>query len=284
MSHPLNHTARPAYPGRCRAWGSGLMLLAGLVGCLTTSAAAVAQTTNKGRYFPNDHTVAPGTLSQFSRAGRDNGHGCFQPVRFELPGGGIVSAFERSGGPLPAENAVVSPAQFDVLVGSVYRFKLSQMPDYPGLELYPTLELIDRLHPPPGREAEFPVPVILTAFEVERIREGALITKVIYLEQPDLVGRAFHHDDVRTRLLDKGENALEVADDFGRPIAILRVGGRKPNAAAPDPAFFGMLPPLRVGIPVLAPRDAPPGLSANTSRPTAPNITQRTPRNNGARN
>ena len=66
----------------------------------------------------------------------------------------------------------------------LYRFRISDLPELPGAELYPTIELIDRLHPPCGRELEFPVPVAFTQEELQAALAGRLVTKVVYIERP----------------------------------------------------------------------------------------------------
>ena len=45
---------------------------------------------------------------------------------------------------------LAAPAQAGLLVGRVYRLKISNMPDFPGVEFFPSIELIDRLHLKPG--------------------------------------------------------------------------------------------------------------------------------------
>ena len=41
-----------------------------------------------------------------------------------------------------------------------------------------------------------------------------------------------------------GDNPLDVADGLGRPMAILRIGGRLPDASGPDEVFLYGSPPL----------------------------------------
>src|SRR5262245_11659422 len=143
---------------------------------------AAAQARRNGRYFPLDQTVAPGLAARWSVAA---GGVCCppQPIRVELPGeGGLVSFYS---GPDGEHSTYPAPAMAAVHLGAVYRLKLSEMPEFPGVELYPTVEMIDRLHPPRGRELDFPVPIAFTDEEIRLALEGRLVTKVMYLEQPD---------------------------------------------------------------------------------------------------
>ena len=50
--------------------------------------------------------------------------------------------------------------------------------------MYPTIEVINRLYPPQGLENHFPVPVHFTLEELEMALSGRMVTRVIYLEDP----------------------------------------------------------------------------------------------------
>ena len=123
-------------------------------------------------------------------------------------------------------------------IGPVYRFKVTEIPDHPGLEVFPTVEVVDRLYPPPGQRLRFPVPVELTLDELLLAAEGRFITRVIYLEDP-LLAPAIAGDDQEQPWIEArpGEDPLVMADHLGRPMAILRLGGRVPANQQPDPAF-----------------------------------------------
>ena len=210
--------------------------------------AAGAQTTNRGRYFPLNPSTAPGVAGNW--AGVQRGFiPVMQFVRLELPNstgedsGGQVSFFTN---PQGESTTAASPAVAALRVGSVYRLKLSDLPDFPGAELYPTIELIDRLHPPRGREIEFAIPVVLTSEEIAMALEGRLVTKVIYLEQPDRAAPVRNTNAARNRLTDPRENLLAVADEAGRPMVIVRVGGRLPDAGAAESGFFGFGEPVQI--------------------------------------
>lgn len=118
-------------------------------------------------------------------------------------------------------------------VGYVYRFRVTNLFDRPGVEVFPTVELIDRLYPPPGAALKFPVPIDITAEELEMAARGMFVTRVIYVEDPN---QALPTDEVDGRTtwfeVGEGEDPLEVADLAGRPIAILRLGGRDLTQAA----------------------------------------------------
>lgn len=124
-------------------------------------------------------------------------------------------------------------------VGCVYGFKAVGLPSYAGVELYPSVELIDRLYPPPGKELRFPVPVELTREDLVIAAQGGLVTRVIYVEDPKTAlpvqqGKSRQWFEARA-----GDNPLELADELGRPIAILRIGSR---LAAPGGRFAAPTP------------------------------------------
>ncbi len=78
--------------------------------------------------------------------------------------------------------------------------------------------------------------------------EGKFVTRVIYLEDPNLALPVSDKLDSDTRWFDvrPGEDPLVTADNLGRPIAILRLGARLPDASGPDCAFVYGAPPAVV--------------------------------------
>jgi hypothetical protein len=212
-------------------------------------------------YHPLNQYTAPGVAGQWSLAlGKD--HCGPQAVQVLLPQGGLVTFY--SGG---EALQFPSPAQVNLHVGHVYRFQISGMPDHPGVELYPSVELIDKLHPPHGREQEFPVPVAITAEEIGLAVSGRMLTKVIYLEQPELAAPTMRDPLAASQLLGPRENAVAVADLYGRPIAILRLGGRLALSEDARSEFFNGGAPVEVSptLPGAAPGEVYPN-SAKSAR------------------
>ena len=195
-----------------------------------------------GRQFPLNQMSPPGTSAQWStNIGRAKpAH--FQPVRVILPAAGSVTFYEAANRPVE----LAAPAQAGLLVGNVYRLKVSGLEDFPGVDFYPSIELIDRLHPPTGREEDFPIDFEFTPEEFEWAANGRLVTKVIYLEQPERVPTVILDSLQRIQTIEPSRNALAEADSLGRPMAIVRLGGRTPDPLRPDPQFFGPGGPIRV--------------------------------------
>jgi uncharacterized repeat protein (TIGR01451 family) len=125
-----------------------------------------------------------------------------------------------------------------LLVGQVYRFRVAHVPNHEGVELYPTIELIDRLYPPCGKELKFPVPVELTDEELGMAARGLFVTRVIYVEDPlTALPVAQKRDEQSWYEAAAGADPLVEADALGRPIAILRIGGRYPQSEIAGEGF-----------------------------------------------
>jgi hypothetical protein len=127
-----------------------------------------------------------------------------------------------------------------LLQGQVYRLRVTNIPNHEGEELYPTIEVIDRTWPPPHMAHRFPIPVVLSNDDLEQALIGRFVTRVIYVEDPRdalpvaQVPGVPDGFDVRP-----GDDPLRVADGLGRPVAILRIGGRTPeDASRPSMQFL----------------------------------------------
>ena len=196
-----------------------------------------------GRQFPVNQMSPPGTAAQWAaNSGRGNLE-YFQPVRVSLPTKGLVTYYE--GSPHRSYD-VKAPAQASLVVGQMYRMRISGMPEFPGVEFYPSIELIDRLHPPTCQVEDFPIEFEFTEEEFEWAANGRLVTKVIYLEQPDRVPVTLLDQQQRITTIEPSQNAIAEADMLGRPVAIIRLGGRTPDPNQPDPRFFGPGGPIKV--------------------------------------
>ncbi len=122
-----------------------------------------------------------------------------------------------------------------LLVGSTYRFRIENIPYNEGRELYPTIRLLGRLNPPPGKETEFPIVVDLTQEDLELALAGKFVTRVVYLESPTSASPVRSDENRISQDVPQGSDPLAVAETLGRPIAVVRIGSR-----IPDPtAFFG---------------------------------------------
>ena len=167
--------------------------------------------------------------------------GYIQPVQITAPGR-VKIALAVDGAFLPAGTGSVSVG---MLIGVVYRLQVFNIPLHEGHEVYPTLKIVNRLYPPVDQTYQFPIPVELTLEELELAVDGKFVTRVIYLEPPD---NAFPHqkDPDHQKYFDvrAGEDPLEIANRLGRPMAILRIGGRLPEPEGPSESFLFPSPSL----------------------------------------
>src|SRR5437660_2336175 len=103
-------------------------------------------------------------------------------VRFTGPQGMYVSVYQGQAAPreLPA------PAAIGLRPGYIYRVRLHDMAEFPGVSLYPSLEVRGSLELPPGMSAaNYPAPIHFSDEDIRRALSGVLVTKVIYLEHPE---------------------------------------------------------------------------------------------------
>jgi len=203
-------------------------------------------------YFLNSNQ-APGVVAGAQIARGVPGVGTFTAVSISGPND-LKVALARDGQFLPSLEA---PVATGMLVGAVYRFRVTNIPFRPGEELYPTLEIVDRINPPAGREHRFPIPIVLTTEDLRLALDGALVTRVIYLEDSEnaepLAARA---GEQRTFDVAPADNALKTADQFGRPVAILRIGSRVPSDLQGDLTSFLYGCPPWVPLPTAPSREA----------------------------
>lgn len=211
---------------------AGKILRAVLVG-LTCSTAVFAQ--DRPVHWHHAGAMPPGAIGRqrLMRGGPLSGF-C-QPVEIRAPQGARIAPAAGSG----FQEGQMNKLLVGLPIGPVYRFKVTEISGHPGLELFPTVELIDRLYPPPGLRLRFPVPIELTQNELLLAAEGRFITRVIYLEDP-LLAAAVAHDNEEQPWIEArtGDDPLVMADHLGRPMAILRLGGRVPANNQPTANFM----------------------------------------------
>ena len=159
----------------------------------------------------------------------------FQPVAFHGPGK-TEFALSMSNSFIETEKDL----QAGLLVGSVYRFQITTIPGHEGAELYPTIEVIDRTYPPPGLATKYPIEVYLDEDDIIAALDGQMVTRVIYLEDPQTAS-PLPQTKVSERPIETTyyQDPLEVADRFGRPVAVVRIGSvAPPRSPALLPRFF----------------------------------------------
>ncbi len=228
----------------------GRLAAAGCVrhACTTILLACLISSMAWGQSRPNHYfhsaDMPPGSIgqAQLLRGGPLPGH--VQAVQIQAPPGAQLAMAIDQGydAPRPA------PLNVGLLIGQVYTLKVSNIPDLEGYEVFPTIEVINRLYPPEGKQARFPIPIQLTREELLMALEGKFVTRVVYLEDPR-VALPVAQDPQLQRYFEVGPNQdpLRVADDLGRPMAILRMGSRIPDVGNNLPYVY--LPPPWIPLP-----------------------------------
>lgn len=166
--------------------------------------------------------------------------GYYQPVQFAGPPG-VKFALAQNGAFAEGDESLMA----GMLIGGVYRFQVTNIPLAEGVELYPTVELIDRTYPPPNLATTYPIPIVLDESDLEAAISGRLVTRVVYLEDPQ-TAVALPGTPTDSRVMDIAyyQDALQEADRLGRPVAIIRLGSvGPPTSPALLPQFFFGYPP-----------------------------------------
>jgi hypothetical protein len=201
------------------------------VGC---GSAAFGQ---QGNYFqPLNEKMTPGFVADTLARVRQYDPSWLQPVRVELPTGGTVTVYSATPEPVAT---LSTPAQFSVNAGHIYRLRIADMPEFPNVEVFPSIEILDRMHPPDGRASDYPIPVVLTEADIREAIDGRMVTRVVYLEQPQLAAML---DPLRREIpqsVNPTDNALQEADRLGRPMVIVRIGGRTPSGGYMPYMYYG---------------------------------------------
>ncbi len=170
-----------------------------------------------------------------------------QVVRFQGPSGVKVEVLGPSPEPVPTgDNKGLGT--FGLKVGLSYKLRVYDLPDRPGVELFPVVDIIGHLHRPKGIDpAKYPIRIVLREDDIlDAAGRGLLVTQVIYLEDPDqAVPIKLAKDDPPFVTLTPSEEPFKVARALGRVVAIVRIGGRMPTTdelAGPSGVGLGNIP------------------------------------------
>ncbi|MFN7732153.1 MAG: hypothetical protein ACK5OB_09625 [Pirellula sp.] len=181
---------------------------------------------SRGLHAMLDDDMPPGVIGSIQLQNKPFLRGAWQAVEVRGPKG-VRFNFAEAGQFAPD---MPTPARVGLLVGAVYRLRMTGIEGEEELELFPTIEVIDRTCPPAEREHRFPIPIEIDEADIADAVRGEMVLKVIYLEDSeaaepvDTAGKPQRVLDIRPE-----QNALRTADQLGRPVAILRMGSRVPH-------------------------------------------------------
>ena len=204
-------------------------------------------------------------------------------VRFVDPANMRITWLGATGWVEPALN---TPARYNFPQGAIYRLKLSNVPNRPGVDLYPTLEVLPTTFETAAYLAHSSVPVAFTEEDFREVDGGNFLVKVIYLPRPafqDLSVIAGPNEVVSSRL-EPGVDPIVEAQRRGTILLIIRMGNidlQAPNTPAMDapnpfapqmPPMMGPPRPVMPGVPTLVPGTVPPGMAPPGTVPPGANL------------
>ena len=205
-----------------------VLVVVGILSLLTLTASA-EPIPKSDRFYPLRHDLPPGTNARFAGAAGVVRPGVMQIFEVSLPSAGQVTVYSAA---YTQGVTYQAPCKFGLEIGHVHRIKIHDMADYPGVELYPSFEIIDRIHPPGNdldpNQQNFPVPLEFTAREIEAVIQDRMVNKVVYLEDPQFANLLKRENEkIYTEEFRARENLLKEAELRGRPLVIIRLGSRR---------------------------------------------------------
>lgn len=148
-------------------------------------------------------------------------------VRFSGPDGLKATFYQGRARP----RLFPTPVVVGLRPGYRFRVQLSNLPERPGVTLYPTVEVRGNLHLPPLHGAHnFPATVDLTPADLESAAAGSVVTKVIYLENPDRAEpRATRPGQILETDVGRARDIYDEARNRGRIMVVVHLGERVPT-------------------------------------------------------
>lgn len=171
--------------------------------------------------------MIPGQASQLRLMANPANVGKVQAVKVVAPSGVDLSVASNGG----FVSTMKPEYSVGMQLGSLYRFRIEGADVGKPFELYPSIELLDFLHPPKGLETDFPIPVVITESDIREAVGGRLVTKVVYLEDPETALPRRGPKELQPWFdVSASEDPVRTAAGLGRPMAIMRIGSRVPTA------------------------------------------------------
>lgn len=178
--------------------------------------------------------MPPGVAADLYRMSHPSLVNHVQPVRVIAPQDARVEIGTLDG----FTKTDASQATAAMRIGPVYRFKVTHIPMNAGKEVYPSIEVLDRLTPPAGLETDFPIQIVITQDDLQQAIDGRLVTRVIYLEDPETALPHRHRPNQQPSFdIGGAQDPLRAAEGLGRPMAILRIGSRIPMPSDQPQSF-----------------------------------------------
>jgi hypothetical protein len=139
---------------------------------------------------------------------------------------------------------LVTPGRQNFPMGGIYRLKLTNIEGRPGVELYPTLEISPATPRTIAYLEHNAIPIQFTDEDFAQVLAGNMVTKVIYLPDPEFQELVAGVETLVSTRLDPGLDPIVEADRRGAILAIVRMG----NKDLETPAIGGGFGPM-LGVP-----------------------------------
>ncbi len=147
-------------------------------------------------------------------------------VRFVGPAGAKVGWYIAGADGKPS----LSPAQLDMpgrynfAQAAIYRLKVSSITGRPGVEIYPSIEVVPSNVKTDAFLSHNVVPVEFTDEDFDQINAGHYITKVIYLPDAQYQSLAGGAEELSSTRLEPGVDPIAEAMRRGHILLVVRVG------------------------------------------------------------
>ena len=182
-------------------------------------------------------------------------------VNFVSPTGMTIGFQDARG----FSDVLMTGTNYNFLQGNIYRLRISKIPNRPGRPYYPTLEVY-----PPAREtitflSHSSVPIGFSDEDLEQVKSGNMVVKVIYLPSSQFQDVAAAEELVSTKL-EAGADPVAEANRRGTILAVIRLGNidlENPNTPAMDAVPGGAPGPKMMPGPglMVPPNPMPPKIS-----------------------
>jgi hypothetical protein len=143
-----------------------------------------------------------------------------------------------------ASGQITAPGRYNFPQGAVYQLQLTNIPDRPGVVLYPTLEVAAGNPKSIAYLAHNTVPMQFSDEDFDQVLSGNMVTKVVYL--PDALHQELAIAGVETLVstrLEPGLDPVNEANRRGTILAVARLGGiDRSLPGAPTAAAASALP------------------------------------------
>jgi hypothetical protein len=163
-------------------------------------------------------------------------------VRFARPTGMKVAWFTQGPDGQPSFSSVPleTPGRYNFGQGAIYRLKLSGIDGRPGLEVYPTMEVVPSNPKTEAFLAHSSVPIDFTVEDFKQIVEGNYVVKVIYLPDPQFQDiTSSGTEEILSTRLEPGVDPIAEAMRRGSILLVLRMGNVDQEAPNTPPLSAG---------------------------------------------